>query len=89
LGTVSMNMPESNHIFADLGIPYMDTVTGSFAAQTPAKTQFSPLRSANFSLSAPGPPPAEVGASPPARIDESHLGPTSPDCPLQGGWGSL
>jgi hypothetical protein len=42
LGTVSMNMPESNHIFADLGIPYMDTVTGSFAAQTPAKTQFSP-----------------------------------------------
>jgi hypothetical protein len=43
-------MPESNHIFADLGIPYMDTVTGSFAAQTPAKTQFSPIRSANFSL---------------------------------------
>jgi hypothetical protein len=35
-------MPESNHIFTDLGIPYMDTVTGSFAAQTPAKTQFSP-----------------------------------------------
>jgi hypothetical protein len=33
-----------------LGIPYMDTVTGSFAAQTPAKTQFSPIRSANFSL---------------------------------------
>src|SRR5450432_3696344 len=45
-----MNMPESNHIFADLGIPYMDTVTGSFAAQTPAKTQFSPIRSANFRL---------------------------------------
>src|SRR5712691_300298 len=37
-----MNMPESNHIFTDLGIPYMDTVTGSFAAQTPAKTLFSP-----------------------------------------------
>ena len=50
MGTVSMNMPESNHIFADLGIPYMDTVTGSFAAQTPAKTQFSPIRSANFRL---------------------------------------
>src|SRR5271166_5947585 len=37
-----MNMPESNHIFTDLGIPYMDTVTGSFAAQTTAKTQLSP-----------------------------------------------
>jgi hypothetical protein len=49
-----MNMPESNHIFADLGIPYMDTVTGSFAAQTPAKTQFSPIRSANFSLARVG-----------------------------------
>jgi len=32
LGTVSMNMPESNHIFADLGIPYMDTFTAAFAA---------------------------------------------------------
>jgi hypothetical protein len=50
LGTVSMNIPQSNHIAMDLGIPYMDTNRKYFPLKSRQTLDFQLTPNENFGL---------------------------------------